>query len=176
MPRDIRNRYFVPGAYDDRTISPTSRYPHLRMRHLTCGAPVPYPTPETLMTWVDAPHGNAWYRDTAEDLYLWDLLFVVRMQMAQRMEERSRRFPNWDLVLDCLIVEGTFDHVALDYSNFAEEMAMHHSSAMVQWVLMRVKCLESEVCRTLKVPVMLPTDEPLGLVGECEGRLHLPLR
>src|SRR5882762_3128318 len=145
MPRDIRNRYFVPGVYNDRTISPTSRYPHLRTRDSTRGAPVPYPTPEALMTCVDAPHGNAWYRDPADDLYLRDLLFVVRMQTAWRMEDRSCRFPNRDQVLDCLIAEGTFDHVAPDYSSFAEEMVMHHSSAMVQRVLMRVECLESEV-------------------------------
>src|SRR5882762_11972950 len=97
------------------------------------------------MTCVDNPHSNEWYRDPSEDLYLRDLLFVVCMQTARRMEERSRRFPRRDLVLDRLIVEGTFDRVAPDYSSFAEEMVMHHSSAMVQRVLMRVECLESEV-------------------------------
>src|SRR5882762_4327927 len=77
MPCDIRNRYFVPGAYNDRTISPTPRYPHIRTRNSTRVAPVPYPTPETLMTHVDNPHGNEWYRDPSEDLYLRDLLFVI---------------------------------------------------------------------------------------------------
>src|SRR5882762_1117839 len=115
MPRDIRNHYFIPGAYDDCTISPTSRYPHLRTRNLTCAAPLPYPTPETLMTHVNNPHGNEWYRDPSEDLYLRDLLFFVRMQTARRMEERTRRFPRCDLVLDRLIVEGMFDRVAPDY-------------------------------------------------------------
>src|SRR5882762_349388 len=67
------------------------------------------------------------------------------MQTARRMEERSHRFPRRDRVLDRLIVEGTFDHVAPDYSSFAEEMAMHHSSAMVQRLLMRIECMESEV-------------------------------
>src|SRR5882762_3338172 len=147
MPRDIRNRYFVPGAYDDRTISPTSRFPHLRTCNLTCGAPMPYPTPESLMTCVDNPHGNKWYQDPSEDLYLHDLLFMVRMQTARRMEERVCWFLRWDRVLDCLIIEGTFDCVAPDYSSFAEEMAMHHSSAMVQRLLMRIECLESEVSR-----------------------------
>ena len=74
-----------------------------------------------------------------------DLLFVVRMQTVRRMEERSHRFPRWDLMLDRLIIEGTFDRMAPDYSSFAEEMAMHHSSAMVQQLLMRIECLESEV-------------------------------
>src|SRR5882762_9752552 len=97
------------------------------------------------MTCVDDPHGNAWYRDPAEDLYLRDLLFVVRMQTARRMEERTCWFPRRDLVLDHLIVEGTFDRRAPDYPSFAEEMAMHHSSAMVQWLLMRIECMESEV-------------------------------
>ena len=61
------------------------------------------------------------------------------------MEDRSCRFPNRDRVLDHLIAEGTFDRVAPDYSSFTKEMAMHHSSAMVQQVLMRVECLESKV-------------------------------
>src|SRR5882762_5051116 len=73
------------------------------------------------------------------------------MQTACRMEDRSCRFPNRDRVLDRLIAEGTFDRMAPDYSNFAEEMAMHHSSAMVQRVLMRVEYLESEVCRAAKL-------------------------
>src|SRR5882762_8759035 len=161
MPRDIRNHYFVPGAYDDRTISPTSRYPHICTRNSTRVAPVPYPTPETLMTHIDNPHGNKWYRDPSEDLYLWDLLFVVRMQMARRMEERTCRFPRRDLVLDRLIVEGTFDRVAPDYSSFAEEMAMHHSSAMVQRLLMRIECLESEVCGVFQFRGQPSTDKSL---------------
>ena len=147
MPRDIRNRYFVPGAYDDRTISPTSRYPHIHTRNSTCAAPVPYPTPDTLIMRVDNPHGNEWYRDPSKDLYLRDLLFVIHMQTARQMEERTRRFPRRDRVLDRLIVEGTFDRVAPDYSSFVEEMAMHHSSAMVQRLLMRIECMESEVRR-----------------------------
>ena len=55
-------------------------------------------------------------------------------------------------MLDRLIAEGTFNHVAPNYSSFAKEMAMHHSSAMVQRVLMRVECLESEVCHTFRFP------------------------
>ena len=47
--------------------------------------------------------------------------------------------------MDRLIVEGTFNRVAPDYSSFVEEMAMHHSSAMVQQLLMRIECLESKV-------------------------------
>ena len=106
MPHDIRNRYFVPRAYDDRTISPTSRYPHIRTRNSTRVAPVPYPTPKTLMMRIDNPHGNEWYRDPSEDLYLRDLLFIVRMQTARWMEERTRQFPRRDRVLDHLIVKG----------------------------------------------------------------------
>ena len=164
MPHDIRNRYFVSGAYNDRTISPTSRYPHIRTRNSTHVSPVPYPTPETLMTRIDNPHGNEWYRDPSEDLYLRDLLFVVRMQTARRMEERTRRFPRRDLVLDRLLAEGTSDRVAPDYSSFAEEMAMHHSSTMVQRLLMRIECLESEVCGVIQFRGRPSTDKSLGWV------------
>src|SRR6267143_4512711 len=175
MPQDIHNRYFVPGVYDDRTISPTSRYPHIRTRNSTRAAPVPYPIPETLMTRVDNPHGNEWYRDPSEDLYLRDLLFVVRMQTARRMEERTCRFPRCDLVLDRLIVEGTFDCVAPDYSSFVEEMAMHHSSAMVQRLLMRIECMESEVRLLCGFQRGCFTDGFLGLVGERQDRVQIPV-
>ena len=145
MPQDLRNRYSMPGTYNDRVVSCMTRYNHPHTHNSTCRAPVPYPTPEAMMARVDAPLGNAWYCDPADDLFLWDFLFHVHMQTAHQIEDQSRRFPNCDMVLDRLIVEGTFDHVAPDSPNIPEEMAMHHSSTMVQWLLMRVEYLESEV-------------------------------
>ena len=67
------------------------------------------------------------------------------MQTACRVEDQSCQFPNRDKVLEQLIVEGTFDHVAPDSPNIPEEMAMHHSSAMVERLLMRIECLKSKV-------------------------------
>src|SRR5882762_628634 len=136
----------MPGAYDDQVISHSTQYNHPHTSNSTHGAPVPYPTPEVMMARVDAPTGNAWYRDPTDDLFLRDFLFHVHMQTACQIEDRSRRFPNRDRVLERLIVEGTFDCVAPDSPNIPEEMAMHHSSAMVQRLLMRIECLESEVC------------------------------
>jgi hypothetical protein len=48
-------------------------------------------------------------------------------------------------VLDRLIEEGTFDCHGVTTLNASEEVAMQHSSAMVQRLLMRVECLESTV-------------------------------
>src|SRR5882762_12033326 len=135
MPQDLRNRYFVPGVYNDRVISCTTRYTHPRTHNSTRSAPIPYPTPEAMMAHVDAPMGNAWYRDPADDLFLQDFLFHMRMQTARWIEDQSHRFPNHDRVLDQLIAEGPFDCVAPNSPNIPEEMAMHHSSAMVQRLL-----------------------------------------
>jgi hypothetical protein len=90
--------------------------------------------------------GKSWYQHAGEDLYLHDLLFQARIQTARRASQRVRRFPLRDRVLDRLIEEGTFDRRGVTTPNTSEEVAMQHSSAMVQRLLMRVEHLESAVC------------------------------
>jgi len=78
-------------------------------------------------------------------LFLHNFIFHVHMQMTRWIKDQSCCFPDCDMVLDQLITKGTFDHVTPDTPNIQEEMAMSHSSAMVQQLLMRIECLESEV-------------------------------
>lgn len=106
--------------------------------------PAPYPSPLDLMTRVDAD-GEDWYQDTGIELYLSDFIWLAHMQSARCMTQRAERFPGRDLVLERLMEEGTFDRCDPNMPHSGEEFAMHHSTAMVQQLLMGVKMLEAEV-------------------------------
>ena len=67
------------------------------------------------------------------------------MQTARRMQQRVERFPDRDRVLERLMEEGTFDRRDPDVPDVREELAMAHSSAMAQCLLMRVEKLEKQV-------------------------------
>ena len=96
------------------------------------------------MDQVDCPSYD-WYHDEGQDLHQRDFIFLARMQMAHRMQQRAERFPDQDRVLECLMEEGTFDHRDPDVPDAREELAMAHSSAMAQRLLMRVERIEREV-------------------------------
>ena len=67
------------------------------------------------------------------------------MQTARRMQQRVERFPDRDRVLEHLMEEGTFDRCDPYMPDVREELAMAHSSAMVQCLLMRIERVEREV-------------------------------
>jgi hypothetical protein len=89
--------------------------------------------------------GHDWFQDTGEDLHLSDFIFLARMQTARRLSQRVSRFPHRDLVLERLLVEGTFDRVWDNPLHAGEAFAMNHASAMVNRLLMRVEKLEDDV-------------------------------
>jgi hypothetical protein len=70
------------------------------------------------------------------------------MQTARCLYDRTRwSIPNRDPVLDCLLEDSTFDRIGdTDAPNSFEEMAMGHSSAMANRLLMCIESLETEVC------------------------------
>src|SRR5882762_4792043 len=116
-----------------------------RSRISTRHANTPYATASEMIAWIDDGPGQAWYHDAAHDLHLRDFVFHTCMQTARRIQERTQRFPDRDMVLERLIAEGTFDWVDPNTPDVREELAMNHSSAMVQRLLMRVENLESQV-------------------------------
>jgi len=67
------------------------------------------------------------------------------MQTARRVQEHTQHFPDHDMVLEQLIMEGTFDQVDPNMPDVREELAMNHTSAMVQRLLMRIENVESQV-------------------------------
>ena len=67
------------------------------------------------------------------------------MQMARGVQERTQHFPDCDMVLERLIIEGTFDWTDPNTPDVREELAMNHASLMVQWLLMQIENLESQV-------------------------------
>jgi hypothetical protein len=144
MPRDDRNRYWIRGAFQTRSISRMTTTLYSRARNSTRTSPLSYPTPEEIVDRMDV-EGNTWYVDVGEDLFLRDFVWQARMQTARRQEERSRRFPGRDRVLERLITEGTFDRQDPDSLVTSEEFAMAHASAMTQRLLMRIEFLEGEV-------------------------------
>ena len=97
------------------------------------------------MDQVDSPSYD-WYQDEGQDLHQRGFLFLARMQTARRMQQRTERFPDRDQVLECLMEEGTFDRRDPDVPDAREELAMAHSSAMVQRLLMHIERIEREVC------------------------------
>jgi len=118
-------------------------YPHSRIstRHTN----TPYATPSEMIARIDDGPGQAWYHDAAHDLHLWDFMFHPRMQTARWVQERTQCFLDRDMVLEWLIVEGTFDQVDPNTPDVREELAMNHTSVMVQRLLMRIENLESQV-------------------------------
>jgi hypothetical protein len=144
MPVDASGHYWVVGPYHTRTISRMTRVAYSRARNSPRHTADPYPSPIHMMTRMDAS-GQEWFSDVGEDLYLRDFIFHTRMQTARRMSERSARFPRHDRVLDRLMEEGTFDRSDRDIQNPSDELAMAHSAAMVQRLLMRIEALEGDI-------------------------------
>src|SRR5882762_5787116 len=122
-----------------------TRATYPRSRISTRHANTPYRSTVEMIAGIDDGPGQAWYHDAAHDLHLRDFIFHTRMQTARRVQERTQRFPDRDMVLERLIAEGTFDRVDPNTPDVREELAMNHSSAMVQQLLMRVENLESQV-------------------------------
>ena len=150
MPSDDKNRYFVRGSFQHRTISWMSCANHSRSRLSTRYHLAPYRSPSLMMDQVDSPSYN-WYHDEGQDLHQCDFLFLARMQTARCMQQRVERFPDCDRVLERLMEEGTFDRCNPDMPDVREELAMAHSSAMVQHLLMRIERVEREVSGHLLV-------------------------
>ena len=144
MPRNECDRFFVWGSFQQRTILRMSRTNHPRSRLSTRHHPAPYRSPCLLMEQVDSPSYN-WYHDEGQDLHQHNFIFLAWMQTARRMQQRAERFPDRDHVLERLMEEGTFDHRDPDVPDVREELAMAHSSAMAQRLLMRVEKLEKQV-------------------------------
>ena len=98
------------------------------------------------MEQVDSPSYD-WYHDEGQDLHQCDFIFLAQMQTARRMQQRVEQFPDRGRVLEQLLEEGTFDRRDPDVPDVREELAMAHSSAMAQRLLMCVEKLEKQVCR-----------------------------
>src|SRR5882762_7670557 len=145
MPRDINNKYWVRGAYQDRTISRMTRVTYPRSRISTRHANTPYHSAADMIARIDDGPGQVWYHDAAHNLHLRDFVFHTWMQTARRVQERTQWFPGRDMVLERLIAKGMFDQVNPNTPDVHEELAMNHSSAMVQRLLMRVENLELQV-------------------------------
>ena len=141
MPCDERNRYFVHGSFQQRTISRMSRANHPRSRLSTRYHPTPYRSPSLMMDQVDSPSYD-WYRDKGQDFHQCDFIFLARMQTAHHIQQQAERFPDRDQVLERLMEEGTFDRCDPDVPDAREELAMAHSSAMVQCLFMHVERIE----------------------------------
>jgi hypothetical protein len=148
MPQDNSGRYFLDCTqYGERPISRMTRVTYARSRTSTRLYPRPYPSISNIINRVDES-GDEWFHWPGNELHLRDFVWLARMQTARRLLDRTRRsIPNRDPVLDRLLEDGTFDRNGeTDAPNSAEEMAMGHSSAMANRLLMRIESLEAEVC------------------------------
>ena len=81
MPRDNLNRYYVPGGYDQHTITHMSHMAYARLANSTAMYARPYATTNSLIQRVDQ-QGEDWYHNEANDLHLRDLIWFARMQTA----------------------------------------------------------------------------------------------
>ena len=86
-----------------------------------------------------------WYTHAGHDLHLANLLFQVQIQTAHHMSQHVDRFPNWDQVLEWLMVEGLFDCQEPDHIHIAEVQANWMSVVLMEQVLERVENLETRV-------------------------------
>ena len=87
MPRDDRNRYYVCGHFQTRTISRMSRAVHPRSCLSTHYTPEHYRSANQLMDQMDHAAYN-WYHDVGQDLHQRDFIFMAHMQTARQMEQR----------------------------------------------------------------------------------------
>jgi hypothetical protein len=147
MPKDHSGRYFLDHPYfGERTVSRMTRNTYDRSRTSNRLHSRPYPSPSAIITRVDEP-GNDWFHWPGQELHLRDFVWLARMQTARRLRDRMERtILHRDPVLDRLLEEGTFDRNGeIDTPNSYEELAMGHSSAMANRLLMRIESLEAEV-------------------------------
>ena len=145
MPIDASGKYWVRGSFQERVISRMSQTSYTRARNSTRLHPRPYPSSEQLIRRMDSTDDESWFQDTGDELHFSDFVWQARMQTARRMSQRASRFPGRDMVLERLMMEGTFDRRDPNAPHTAADFAMQHSSAMINRVLMRVEHLESEV-------------------------------
>ena len=101
------NSYFTCGTFQHHVITCQSLASYDQARDSTCQYPRPYPSPTAIALCMEGD--GDWYNHASQDLHLIDLLFQSRIQTARRMSQHVDRFPNWDRVLERLMVEGLFD-------------------------------------------------------------------
>ena len=89
--------------------------------------------------------GEDWYNNAGRDLHLVNLLFQSHIQTACRMSQQVDCFPNWDRVLERLMVEGLFNRHEPDHEHIAEMQANWLSVALTKRVLERVENIEGWV-------------------------------
>jgi hypothetical protein len=139
MPVDHSGGYFVPGSFQHCIISQMTRHTYTCTHNSSTLRPSPYPSPSTIAAQVDDHSSDHWYWHEGDDLYFQDFLYQVQMQTAHHLSQRITCYPTWDQILEQLMVEGTFDHEDMLSAN---AMAMQHSSAMCQCLLICVERLE----------------------------------
>ena len=134
------------GPWDlPRTFHVSHELYHVHWAHnSTQMYPEPYPSPLALMQRLDAA-GEEWFQDMGPELHLSDFVFLTCMQSTCRMSQCTERFLGRDLVFERLMEEGIFDCCDPNIPHSSEESAMHHLTAMVQRLLMRVERLKAEV-------------------------------
>ena len=137
------NSYFARGAFSHHVVTCQSLASYDRARDSTHQYPHPYPSPATIALHMES--GEEWYTHAGCDLHLVDLLFQARIQTARWMSQQVDHFPNWDRVLEGLMVEGLFDRREPDHIHIAEVQANWLSVALMERVLERVENLEGRV-------------------------------
>src|SRR5882672_2607969 len=63
MPRDLQGRYWAHGNFHSRVITRMSTANHPRARGTTRFSPVPYPSSDSIIAWMDEDN-DQWYHDT----------------------------------------------------------------------------------------------------------------
>ena len=137
------NSYFARGSFQHHVISRQSLTSYDRARDSTHQHPHPYPSPATIALRME--NGEDWYNHAGWDLHLINLLFQLHIQTARCMSQCVDRFPNWDQVLERLMVEGLFDRCEPDHVHIAEMRANWLSVALTERVLERVENVEGRV-------------------------------
>ena len=137
------NSYFTRGTFQHRVITRQSLASYDRARDSTRLYPHPYPSPAAIALRMEGD--GEWYNHAGRDLHLVDLLFQSRIQTAHCMSQRVDRFPNWDRVLERLMMEGLFNHQEPDHVHITEVRANWLSVALTERVLERVENVEGQV-------------------------------
>ena len=91
---------------------------------------------------------NIWINNTLSKAHNDDILWGYMIRIGEQLR---RRVPGeyGDEVLFKLLCMGVFDWQNEDYWTNASTQAMRHSTAMVRWVIERIKRVEMTVSRLL---------------------------
>jgi hypothetical protein len=142
MPIDHSGSHWVPGTFQNHAISCMTAQPFSCAWGSSHFTGIPYLSPFNIGTHMGDLSSNRWYQGPGEDLYFCDFVFQLQIRTAHYLSQCVDCFPTHDQVLECLLVEGTFN---CDDIHSESALCHQYTAALCQQLLMHVERLKEQV-------------------------------